>query len=102
MTDFLKSTYIRNWRKARGLTMEELAQLSGMNQGNLSKLERALQPYTQANLEKIANALEVTPATLLEGDPNYGSDFWGLWTKADDDQRDMIIQIVRAALKKNM
>lgn len=102
MTDFLKSTYIRNWRKARGLTMEELAQLSGMNQGNLSKLERALQPYTQANLEKIANALQVSPATLLEGDPDHGLDFWGIWANADDDQRETIIQIIRAALKINM
>ena len=49
--------------------MVELAAKSGMDQGNLSKLERGLIQYTQQNLERLASALGVTPSRLLESGP---------------------------------
>jgi transcriptional regulator with XRE-family HTH domain len=64
-----KPTYIRAWRKERGMTMMQLAEKSDMNQGHLSRLERGLLPYNQQNLERIGEALRVTPAMLLEGVP---------------------------------
>ncbi len=64
-----KPTYIRAWRKERGMTMVELAEGSDVDQGQLSKLERGLLPYNQQNLERIAKALGVTPAILIEIDP---------------------------------
>lgn len=51
------------------MTMMELAEKSDMNQGHLSRLERGLLPYNQQNLERIGEALRVTPAMLLEGVP---------------------------------
>lgn len=64
-----KPTFIRDWRKARGMTMVELAEKAEMHQGHLSRLERGLIPYTQPSLEKIAQALRVTPGTLLDTPP---------------------------------
>lgn len=49
--------------------MVELAAKAGMDQGHLSKLERGLLQYTQQNLESLAAALGVTPASLLESGP---------------------------------
>lgn len=49
--------------------MVELAANAGMDQGQLSKLERGLLQYTQQNLENLARALNVTPAMLLDSVP---------------------------------
>lgn len=49
--------------------MVELAAKAGIDQGQLSKLERGLLQYTQQNLEALAQALNITPSTLLEADP---------------------------------
>ncbi len=65
-----KPTYIRAWRKERGMTMMELAFKAGMHQGHLSKLERGLMPYTQQTLERVANALRVTPGALIDTAPS--------------------------------
>ena len=64
-----KPTFIRDWRKARGMTMVELAEKAGMHQGHLSKLERGLMPYTQQTLERVADALRVTPGALIDTAP---------------------------------
>ena len=65
-----KPTYIRAWRKERGMTMMELAEKAGMHQGHLSKLERGLMPYTQQSLERVAKALGVTPGALIDATPS--------------------------------
>ncbi|MCR9179652.1 MAG: helix-turn-helix domain-containing protein [Erythrobacteraceae bacterium] len=64
-----RPAHIRAWRQKRGMTMVELAAKAGMDQGHLSKLERGLLQYTQQNLESLAAALGVTPASLLESGP---------------------------------
>jgi transcriptional regulator with XRE-family HTH domain len=64
-----KPTYIRAWRKERGMTMMELAEEADIDQGHLSKLERGLLPYNQPNLERLAIALRVTTAVLIERGP---------------------------------
>lgn len=65
-----KPTFIRDWRKARGMTMVELAEKAEIDQGQLSKLERGLLPYNQPNLERLAEVLRVTPAQLIETRPS--------------------------------
>jgi transcriptional regulator with XRE-family HTH domain len=64
-----KPTNIRAWRQERGLTMIELAEKAGMHQGHLSKLERGLMPYTQQSLERLAEALRLTPGALIDTPP---------------------------------
>jgi transcriptional regulator with XRE-family HTH domain len=57
--------FIREWRKHRGFTQEQLAKASGLSQSNLSRLERGDQEYTQGNLEALAAALECQPVDLI-------------------------------------
>ncbi len=64
-----KPTYIRAWRKERGMTMVELAQQANMQQGHLSRLERGQLPYNQQTLERLAEALRVSPGMLIDVDP---------------------------------
>ena len=66
--------YLREWRKAKGLTLTQLGRLAGVDHGNLSKLERGIFPYSQAVLEKLADALGVSPAMLLSFSPSEAAE----------------------------
>lgn len=61
----LRRTMIREWRKFRGLTQEQLASAVGVSAANLSRIETGKQGYTQAVLEAIATTLRCEPADLL-------------------------------------
>lgn len=59
---------IRQLRKAQGLTLNELAQRVDSDVGNLSRLERGRQGFSEVLLQKIASALAVEVATLFSQD----------------------------------
>ena len=61
----LGRTYIAEWREARGLTQEQLAERISMSRSTLSKMETSDSPYTQRSLEAIAVALRCKPHELL-------------------------------------
>lgn len=54
------NTRIRATRKARGLSLEDLAGLTGLNLGTISRLEREPRDPRISSLEKLAEALEVS------------------------------------------
>ena len=67
---------IRNARKAKKLSLEELAYRIGSDSGNLSRLERGLQGTTPEKLKLIMAALDIQLTaqqqmeTVLYSDPN--------------------------------
>jgi SOS-response transcriptional repressor LexA len=63
-------TTIRQLRKAKKLTILELANLIGSDVGNLSRLERDKQGYSPEMLDKIALALDVSVSDLFSDDSN--------------------------------
>ncbi|MEO9625891.1 MAG: helix-turn-helix transcriptional regulator [Qipengyuania citrea] len=56
---------IRELRKARGLTLAQLAQAVGMTTGHVQKLEVGERELTLPVMERVAGALEVAVADLL-------------------------------------
>lgn len=58
---------IRRRRKALGMTLEDLAFQIGGDNGNLSRLERGKQGYSDEMLRKIAKALGCSVADLFAG-----------------------------------
>jgi len=56
---------IRALRKSRRMTIPELSRVTGMDPGNISRLERNLQGYSDASLKKIAEALDVDISELF-------------------------------------
>lgn len=61
-------TNIRALRKEKHLTLNQLAAEIGSDVGNLSRVERDMQGYTDAMLKKIADALGVPVAALFADD----------------------------------
>lgn len=62
--------FIREWRKHRHLTQEQLAERIDVTSGTISQLENGLINYTQPTLEALAYALSCSPGDLLSTDPS--------------------------------
>lgn len=60
---------IRAWRQYRGLTMQQLSAKAGLTASFISQLELGRSSYTQATLEKLADALDCELWQLLGHDP---------------------------------
>lgn len=72
-------TFIRQWRKHRGLTQEQLAERVEVSHASIGRIERGLQPYGQPLLEAIAFALRCETADLLVRDPLNPDAAWSIW-----------------------
>lgn len=57
---------VRTVRQARGMTQEQLAELSGFSQQYISDLERGRRNPTIVSLYELAQALGSTPIELLK------------------------------------
>ena len=91
-------TFIKQWRKHRGLTQEQLADRVGMTAGNLSEIENGNTGYTQATLEALAEALQCEPVDLLIRDPGDPEGVWSLWDRAQPAQRRQLLGMISGFL----
>lgn len=99
-----RPTYIKAWRKHRGLTLEglvdALAYKAGyeISDGQLSRVERGVSPYTQDLLEAIASVLGVELYVLLRNPPRDPGDDEpeDIVHDMTQDQRRQAIAILRA------
>jgi transcriptional regulator with XRE-family HTH domain len=57
---------VKQFRKARGYTQQQLAELCQLDQNYISKVERATVNVTLANLEALATGLARTERELLK------------------------------------
>jgi transcriptional regulator with XRE-family HTH domain len=56
---------VRDWRKRRGLSQEELALETGMKRGYVSDVERGTRNPSVKAIARLAEALKVEPDVLL-------------------------------------
>lgn len=103
-----KKTYIRDWRKRRGLSLQRLADRLETEPGgeplisyaSLSRIESGKQPYSQPILEAIADALQVSVVQLLEDHPGKEAELIELFRTIPDDKKDAAISVLRALAEK--
>jgi len=91
---------IRQLRKARGLTINQLAALIESDVGNLSRLERDMQGYSDTLLQKLSAALEVPVAAFFDNkEANRMSDTLGIHIAEKEDSDFVQIPMVRLRLE---
>ena len=96
-----RPTFIRPWRKHRGLTLAQLADRLAtelevqISEGQLSRIERGETPYSQDILEAIAAALRCEPADLLVRDPTAAEAIWSLWDTLKPVERIQAVEIIK-------
>jgi transcriptional regulator with XRE-family HTH domain len=67
MSDFLKlvGERIRSLRKVKGLTQEALSEISGIHYSYIGGIERGDRNISLETLEKLVNALDISPVELF-------------------------------------
>lgn len=93
-------TYLREWREYRGKTLVPVAEHLHITHGQLSRIERGLQPYNQELLEKLADLYMCDVVDLLIRDPSEPESMWTLWERAKPGERRQITAIADAVLKQ--
>jgi transcriptional regulator with XRE-family HTH domain len=57
------------WRLHRSLSQEKLAAMAGIPRPNLSDIEKGKRDVTLSTIRSLANALRVSPGSLVDGKP---------------------------------
>lgn len=87
--------YIREWRKFRGLSQEQLAERIGISRPHLSKIEKGSRKYDQAFLEAASEELRCAPADLIMRDPSQTEGIWSIWDQLAPLQRAQVVEIAK-------
>lgn len=95
-----RRTFVREWRKFRNLTLEQLADRLDMTASHFSMLERGQRGYTQETLEAIADALQTDAASLIMRNPMDDEAIWSIWDAAKGADRQKIVAIARTITGK--
>lgn len=91
--------FIKQWRKFRKLTQEQLAEKSGLSESSISQLEKFKQGYSVPTLEKIAAALDCRPGDLLSRDPLADAELWETWARLKPETKRRAAKLLRALLE---
>jgi len=91
-----KPHYIREWRKHRGLTQEQLAERIGIARSYLTKIERGSRRYDQPFLEAAAEALRCEPGDIIMRDPTAADSIWSVWETLPPAQRLQAVAVIKA------
>ena len=87
MHEALITRNIKDLRKQKKITLQQLADLTGLTKGYLSKIERAKKAPPYSTLNKIAMALNVDAASLLGNHLDKSKDKRISFTRKQDRKR---------------
>lgn len=88
--------YIKEWRKFRQLTQEQLAERIGIDKSYLSKIENGKKRYDQPFLEAAATALRCEPGDLIIRNPIDPEGIWSIWDQLEATERRQVVEIAKA------
>lgn len=98
--------FLKEWRKHRRLTQEQLGERVGREFGeavsnaHISHIETGRQQYTQDMLERLAAALNCAPYDLLIGPPDELEDLRAITALIPKDERARAAHVLSAFLAK--
>jgi transcriptional regulator with XRE-family HTH domain len=97
-----EKTFLREWRRFRGLSLQQAAERLDMSAGHLSRIENGISGYTQDFLVAAAELYGTDIISLLIRHPARPNDLWSAWSaalKAAPQTQQQIAEIVRTLLK---
>lgn len=100
-----RPTFIHAWRKHRGLTQGDVVEAMAAggfaySVGQLSRVERGEQAYTQDLLEALGATLDAEPGALLSRSPGRDGDVMALWAGLSHHQREQLAAIGQTLLRR--
>jgi transcriptional regulator with XRE-family HTH domain len=95
----MKRTYLREWRKAAGKTLEQVAEEIGITHQQLGKIERGLQPYNQHLLEQLTLIYGCDEVDLLARPPGQAQGVMETWRHIPEEARPQALAVLQAFAK---
>jgi transcriptional regulator with XRE-family HTH domain len=93
--------YLREWRKFRHMTQQELADAVGTSKTVVSEMERGNLQLSPKWLRKFAPALRTQPGYILDHAPeDLDNDVLDIWTKIDERDRDQAARVLRTFIRR--
>lgn len=87
--------FLRHWRKHRGLNQQRLADRAEVTQGMISQLENGKSDYTGELIERLAAALNCTPADLMMRNPLDPESPWSIWDRIKPEARPQAVRMLK-------
>lgn len=93
--------YLKEWRKFRGMTQQELADALDTSKSVISDMERGELQLSPKWLRRIAPILQTQPGHILDHDPaDLDNDIIDIWAHIDVDKRDTALNVLRQFVTK--
>jgi transcriptional regulator with XRE-family HTH domain len=90
---------LRQYRLARGWTLEITSERSGLSPGTISNIENG-GGYSPATLLKLAKTFKTTVGAMFDIDPKRGGEaLWPLWNEADAAERQRIVDYAKGVVR---
>lgn len=91
-----RPTFIKDWRKHRHLTQEQLGERLGLAQATVARIERGEINYTQPVLEALADALNCDPWVLIWRPPGAQDKLRDVLAELDPDTQKRALTVIQA------
>lgn len=89
--------FLKEWRKHRKLTQEQLAEAVGTSKSQISELERYNLQLSPKWLQRLAPVLGVQPGHIIDHDPDeLDSDIIDIWTRIPERDRAQAARVLRS------
>jgi transcriptional regulator with XRE-family HTH domain len=93
--DHSQKHFIREWRRHRGLTQDELANAIRVDRTYLNKIERGKRRYLPSVLEAMAETLDCAPGDLISRSPEHSSELETLYLSLNEEDRSRAIAVLK-------
>ena len=86
--------FLKAWRKHRGMTQTQLADLIDLDPSQISRIEHGRVQYSQPTLEALARALDCRPGDIINSLPDDPNAIQHLWDRLDGLSRLVLRQLM--------
>ena len=92
-----KPHYLKEWRKHRHMTQEQLAEAVGTSKSQISELERYNLQLSPKWLRRLAPVLEVQPGHIIDVNPEEANtDVIDIWSRIPERDREQAARVLRS------